>query len=171
MLIQEDHSASFFDFGNLKTLKEEISDEELHQSLVDFHKRYIAQKMIVCVQSRRSLDELQTMVDEKFSLIPPGIEEKQSIPKFEFNKIFKPDFYEKIYYMKPRIPKKAMIITFALPPQIDCNESPSNAPNLTFANLSHIMGIFDNAGVGGIAGYLKGEFLKFFFALIPLKLF
>lgn len=146
MLVKDDHPAGFFDFGNLKTLKENITDDDLHAALMEFHKKYVARKMIVAVQSRRSLDELQNLIIEKFSPIRAGDIEENSVPQFDFDKIFKSDFYERIFYVKPKSSKKAMVITWALPPQVEFNDCKP---------LNHIMGIFDNPGVGGIASYLK----------------
>lgn len=146
MLVRDDHSAGFFDFGNLKTLKDEISDDDLHAALMEFYKKYVARKMVVSVQSRRSLDDLQKLVEEKFSPIRAGDDEEIVYPKFEFERIFKPDFYEKIFYVKPKSPKKAMVITWVLPSLVGNNDCKP---------LNHIMGIFDNPGVGGIASYLK----------------
>lgn len=145
-LVREDHPASYFDFGNLKTLKDEISDDDLHHALLEFYKKYVAKKMYVCVQSRRSLDEIQALVVENFADLPPGSEEIVPAPSFNFHNIFKNDFYEKIHFVRPKNPKKALVITWVLPPQIgfsDCKP------------LNHVMGIFDNPGGGGIASYLK----------------
>lgn len=146
MLVKDDHPASFFDFGNLKTLKDEISDDELHAALMEFHEKYVASKMYVTVQSRRSLDEMQDLVVEKFSPIKVGSDANVPIPEFNFDNIFKSDFYEKVFYVKPKSPKKAMVITWVLPSQVQYN---------TCKPLNHIMNIFDNPSVGGIASYLK----------------
>lgn len=146
MLVKEDHPASFFDFGNLKTLKDEISDDDLHAALLEFYKKYVASKTYVCVQSRRSLDEIQALVVENFAALPPGSEEVKPAPIFNFDNIFKSDFYEKIYFVRPKNPKKALVITWILPPQIEYSDCKP---------LNHVMGIFDNPGSGGIASVLK----------------
>lgn len=112
MLVKENHAAGFFDFGNLKTLKDEISDDDLHAALMEFAKKYVARKMTVCVQSKRSLDDLQSLVAEKFSPIRAGDVENVVEPQFEFDNIFKPEFCEKIFYVKPKNPKKALVITW-----------------------------------------------------------
>lgn len=57
---QPTHPASLFGCGNLKTLKENIDDDRLHQKVNDFYKRhYSTHRMYVCLKAQLSLDELQ----------------------------------------------------------------------------------------------------------------
>lgn len=146
LLIADTHHASYFDFGNLRTLKDEITDEELHKAVVEFNKKYVAEKMYLCIQSKKSLDEQQAMVAEKFSAVKTGDKADDPLPEFDFYKIVKPDFYTKIFHAKPRTGKKAILITWLLPPQVRYYKCKP---------LSHVGKIFDNNGDGGIASYLK----------------
>ncbi|KAG5680610.1 hypothetical protein PVAND_010104 [Polypedilum vanderplanki] len=150
LLIKDTHPASQFDFGNLRTLKDEISDDDLHAALLEFFKLYVANKMCVCVQSKRSLDEIQALVIEKFSDIPSDSDVPYVMPTTEFNfdKLIKPQFYEKIFYVKPKIAKKGIVITWVLPQQITNNQCKP---------LNHISKIFENSGEGGIASWLKEQ--------------
>lgn len=159
LLIKDSHPASQFDFGNLRTLKDEISDENLHAALLEFYKKYVANKMYVCVQSKRNLDEIQAMVMEKFSAIRSDNGADHNPHRrnaFNFDKIIKPDFYQKIFYVKPRIAKKALVLTWVLPPQVS---------NYKCQPLSHISRIFENSGEGGIASWLKERNLTVNFSM------
>ncbi len=54
------HPISIFTWGNLKTLQENVSDEELHRRVHEFQKRhYSAHRMYVCIQARLPLDDIQ----------------------------------------------------------------------------------------------------------------
>lgn len=145
-LIKDSHPASLFDCGNLKTLKGIISDDELHSDLVKFHKRYVADKMFLAVQSTRSLDELQELVAAGFSSIRNGNEAESPKPQPMINEIFKPEFSSKIFYMKPKAPKKAIVLTWALP---------SVHKYYKCAPLDYISYLFDNEGEGGVHSHLS----------------
>lgn len=55
-----EHPSSIFTWGNLKTLMENVSDDELHLRVHQFRKRhYSAHRMYVCVQARLPLDTIQ----------------------------------------------------------------------------------------------------------------
>lgn len=57
---QTAHPSSIFAWGNLETLKENIDDEALYKKVHEFRKRhYSAHRMYVCLQSNKSLDDLQ----------------------------------------------------------------------------------------------------------------
>lgn len=63
-LSHDTHPFRKFNCGNLKTLKENIDDNVLYDSVHAFKQRhYSAHRMYVCVQSKQSLDHLQ--VNEK----------------------------------------------------------------------------------------------------------
>ena len=60
---QTNHPSSTFEWGNLETLKHNISDDELYHKAHDFRKRhYSAHRMYVCLQSNQSLDNLQVRI-------------------------------------------------------------------------------------------------------------
>lgn len=57
---QSGHPSNIFLCGNSKTLKENIDADELYRRALDFLKRnYSAHRMYLCLQSNRSLDDLQ----------------------------------------------------------------------------------------------------------------
>lgn len=148
LTIQNIHPASQFSIGNLKTLKDDITDEDLHTELIKLHGKYVANKMFLAIQSNRSLDEMQSLVVEKFSAIKRGSEEEK--PILSIDQIFKPEFYEKIYFMKPKTPKKAIMITWPLPPVLK---------HYKCSPLEYLEHIFGNNADGGINSYLREQHL------------
>lgn len=57
---QPKHPSSIFPWGNLETLKQNIDDDALYQKVHEFRNRhYSAHRMYVCLQSNKSLDDLQ----------------------------------------------------------------------------------------------------------------
>lgn len=144
-LIFDNHPASQFDCGNLKTLKEDISDDDLHRELLKFFEKYVASKMNLCIQSKKTLDEMQELVVKSFSAVKSGSEEVKSAPP-AIEEIFRPEFFTKIHYVKPKSSRKTLAINWALPP---FHQHYKCSP------LDYIFSIFDNDGEGGIASYLK----------------
>lgn len=145
-LINDSHPASQFDVGNLKTLKEDISDEDLHEELLRFHLKYVANEMNLAVQSKRSLDELQELVVTSFSTLKSSStsEENEKL-QMRVDEIFKPEFFDKIYFMKPKSTTKSLHLSWALP---------SHQKHYKSSPLEYIAAIFTNEREGGISTYL-----------------
>lgn len=138
--------ASTFTWGNLKTLKDSISNEELYKAVHDFRKKhYLANRMYLCIESSRELDELQKIVEDNFSKIPTGplVGVDRSI---NFQNAFKPEFFEKIYYVKPKADKTKLFMTFVLPPLAKHYRSKPH---------DYLAYIIQHEGVGSITSYLK----------------
>lgn len=133
-----------FTWGNLKTLKEGISNDELYNAVHAFRlKHYIANRMHLCVESSAPLDDLQKLVEENFSPIqsgpePPPIEHPEHP--------FKPEFFEKVFYVKPKADKSKVFITFLLPSMEKHYKSKPHD------YLAHII---QHEGVGSLSSYLK----------------
>ncbi|KAG5683600.1 hypothetical protein PVAND_012873 [Polypedilum vanderplanki] len=143
-LFQESHPASKLNYGNLETLKENISEDELHAAVLQFFKKYVANKMFLCLQSHKSLEEMQQMVIEKFGKIKKE-EEENFMNEFEVDKIMKPNYYEKILHVKPLKAAKRLKLSWILPQQISNDSKP----------LKYFEKIFDNNCIGGIVNWLK----------------
>lgn len=136
--------ASTFTWGNLKTLKDGISNDELYKAVHSFRrKHYIANKMYLCVESSLSLDEIQSLVEENFSAVESGPEpEPLNVPDHPF----KPEFYEKIYYVKPKADKNKLYMTFLLP---SMEKHYKSKPH------DYIAYIIQHEGLGSLSSYLK----------------
>ncbi|CRK88531.1 CLUMA_CG002308, isoform A [Clunio marinus] len=97
--INKNHPGSRFKSGNIETLKNNISDDDLYTALRDLFSKYVANVMYLSVQSKRSLDELQNLVVEKFSDLKSGIVASKT--EMSLDEIFKPQFYTKMVFIKP----------------------------------------------------------------------
>jgi nardilysin len=142
--INENNPASFFDYGNLKTLKDEIADDELYIAVREFFKKYIANKMSLSLQSTRTLDEIQELVVKNFSGLKSGEIVEKSLQKVD--EIFLPKFYEKIYFVKPKKEMKALYLSWFIDPvdkHYKCNP------------IGYLKEVFKNQGDGGLSNYLR----------------
>lgn len=144
IFINEYHPASFFDYGNLKTLKENIADDDLYDAVREFFKKYVANNIYLSVQSKRTLDELQDLVVETFSDVNSG--EIVSRSSMKIDEIFRPDFYNKMYFLKPKKEKKELVLTW----YIDSVDQ-----HYKCRPLQYLKAIFRNQSEGGIANYLR----------------
>lgn len=144
-LMNENHPASQFDCGNLKTLKEDITDDDLHSELLKFFKKYGGNKMVLAVQSKQTLDEMQDLIVECFSAIKSE-SSGSSLPSMTVDEIFKPEFFSNMVYMKPKTVTKSLNITWALP---------SMQKHYKCSPMRYLSKIFDNYGDGGLIANLK----------------
>lgn len=144
ILINESHPASYFDYGNLKSLKDDITDDALYEGVHEIFNRYVANNMFLSIQSKRNLDSLQEIVVNNFSALKSGeLPNRSSMPVDE---IFKPEFYNKIFYIKPKKETSTMYLTFYLE-SVDAY--------YRCRPLTYIKNIFKNDGEGGISSYLR----------------
>jgi nardilysin len=136
--------AGTFTWGNLKTLKENVDGDKLYQSAHDFRKKfYAANNMYLCIESAESLDDLQELVKKYFSPIQSGSLHLRGIGSSD---PFTKDFYEKIFYVKPKSDKLKLYITFVLPPM---ERHYKTKPH------DYIAYIIQHEGVGSLSAYLK----------------
>lgn len=145
-MIFENHPASQFECGNLKTLKDDITDDNLHAELLQLHSKYVGNKMCLAVQSSRSLDDLQDLVVKCFSPLQRGDDNVPSKPLSSVEEVFKPDFFNKLYFVKPKSSKKSLSLAWALPPVLQFYKC---------SPVDYIDKIFENEGNGGLESYLK----------------
>lgn len=146
MYINQEHPSSRFTVGNLQTLKDNISDEDLHNELVKFLENYVANKMALCVQSNRPMDEIQKLVVDNFSKIKKNdsIKFKHEDP-VDFDQLIKPGFYSKVLYLKDTN-ENSMSLSWVLPP---IHQNYKSKP------IDILQRIFYNNDEGGLVQYLK----------------
>ncbi|XP_001660612.2 nardilysin isoform X1 [Aedes aegypti] len=117
---REEHPSSLFSWGNLRTLKDNVTDDELHKILHQFQKRhYSAHRMHFAVQARMSLDELEQLTVKYLSSIPSNNLPADDFSAFNELNAFKPDFFNKVYYVKPKSNICRLDVTWCLPPSIE----------------------------------------------------
>lgn len=99
---QPKHPCSIFTWGNLKTLKDNISDDELYAQVHEFRRRhYSAHRMYVCVQGRLPLNTLQEMVVKHWSDVPTNGLPGDDFSEYNSKNAFQSSFASKIYVVKP----------------------------------------------------------------------
>lgn len=100
-LCRTDAPANSFTWGNLTTLKENVSDTTLYKSLHEFRARhYSAHRMTVAIQARLPMEVLEAYVLDCFSKVPSN-----SLPPDDFKQyaegIYDTKAFKKMYYVKP----------------------------------------------------------------------
>lgn len=136
--------AGTFTWGNLKTLKENVDADKLYQSAHDFRKRfYTGMNMFLCIESAESLDDLQDIVKKYFSDIQSG---SQFLRNSGCADPFVKDFYEKIYYIKPKSDKLKLYLTFVLP---------SMEKHYRTKPHDYVSYLIQHEGAGSLSAYLK----------------
>uniref|UniRef100_A0A182T8N9 Nardilysin n=1 Tax=Anopheles maculatus TaxID=74869 RepID=A0A182T8N9_9DIPT len=115
---RDDHPISLFSWGNLETLKKNITDDELYSELHNFQRRhYSAHRMHFAVQARMSLDELEALTVKYFSAIPSNWLPADNLSSmFNETNTFRPEYYNKLYVVKPISDVCQLDITWCLPP-------------------------------------------------------
>lgn len=137
--------AGTFTWGNLKTLKENVDGDTLYKSAHDFRKKYyVGSNMYLCIESAESLDSLQEMIIKYFSEIPSGTKYLRNCDIFK--NPFVSDFYEKIFYVKPKSDKLKLYITFVLPSMEKYYKSKPH---------DYIAYLVQHEGLGSLSAYLK----------------
>lgn len=153
-MVLNDHPASTFTWGNLRTLKSGISTENLHRTVHEFRKKfYKSNRMSLCIQSNMWLDAQQRIVAECFGDVKP--EYGSIVKKISVNPlvdVFKTDFYKKMFFVKSRTMKRKLFMTFLLP---------SLEKNYKSKSLEYLAFLFNYEGRKSLNSYLKKESLAF----------
>ncbi|XP_063912496.1 nardilysin-like isoform X1 [Zophobas morio] len=144
-LAKSDTPVNFFPWGNLTTLRDNISEDELYSGLHTFRKRhYSAHRMTLAIQGRLPLDVLQSYVLECFNNVPCN-----NLPPRDFSHckdMFDTTQFRKMYYIQPMNDLIQLDLAWALPPLLDKYKSrPSGA-------VSFLIG---HKGKGSLLSYLK----------------
>ncbi|XP_058457946.1 nardilysin-like isoform X2 [Malaya genurostris] len=114
-----DHPCSLFSWGNLRTLKENVTESELYEILHRFRKRYYsAHRMHFAVQARMSLDELEDLTVKYFSSIPNNHLPGDDFSMYNERNAFKPEFFDKVFFVKPKSNICRLDVTWTLPPSV-----------------------------------------------------
>lgn len=137
--------ASTFTWGNLKTLKENVESDKVYDSAHEFRKKfYVANNMCLCIQSVKSLDEIQDIVEKGFSSISSGSKNPRNYKSSSCS--FKNDFFEKVLYVKPKSDKLKIFLSFLMP---------SMESHYKTKPHDYLAYIIQHEGVGSLSAYLK----------------
>lgn len=139
------HPAGKFLWGNLTTLRDNISDEVLYEKVHEFRKRhYSAHRMTLAVQARLSLDTLENYVRESFSDVP-----NNNLPSDDFSKYIRTFGYEnfnKLLYVKPVKDICQVHLTWVLPTYMKEYKS---------RPLDYLGWLIGHEGEGSLVAYLR----------------
>ncbi|XP_059612508.1 nardilysin [Phlebotomus argentipes] len=142
-----DHPCHLFAWGNLETLKHNISDQALHDRVAEFQKRhYSSHRMYLTLQARYPLDELERVARKYFSDIPCNDLPGTDFSCWKHTNVFQKQFFEKIYHVKPIAAMKCLHINWCFPSIL--NEFKCK-PQILVEHL------FDNEQKGSLCAYLR----------------
>lgn len=133
------------------TLKEQITDDELYRAVHEFRKRhYSSHRMYVCLQARRSLDELQSLVERYFLGIHNNGLPGDDFSAFNDTNVFGDSFFSQIYYVKAKQEINKLDITWVMP---SITKRYKTKPD---EFVSFIIG---HEGAGSLCSYLRKQLL------------
>lgn len=90
-----------FSWGNLKTLRDDVTEDVLYEKLHEFRKRhYSAHRMTLAIQARLPMDELEEYVLKCFSAVPNNNLPADNFEMYE-GKIFNKEKFSKLYHIEP----------------------------------------------------------------------
>lgn len=135
-----------FSWGNLKTLKDNISDEKLYDGVHQFRKRhYSAHRMTLAIQARLPLDTLQNLVLECFSSVTNNRMKKDDFSPYA-DGIFDTPGFNKIYYIKPIKEMIKLDLTWSLPSLLHKYRSKP---------MQYVSYLLGDEGKGSLLSFLK----------------
>ncbi|XP_047363441.1 nardilysin-like [Vespa velutina] len=141
------HPARKFTWGNLITLRDNVTDDKLYEELHKFRKRhYSAHRMKLAIQAKLPLDTLEEYVLQCFSEVP-----NNGLPPSDFNQFkgadsFDTPSFRKIYKVKPIKDVCQIELTWAMPPLHDLYKSKPH---------HYIAWIIGHEGIGSLISYLR----------------
>jgi len=136
-----------FAWGNMKSLRENVDDAELHKVLHEIRKEhYGANRMYVCLQARLPIDELESLVVRHFSEIPHNDVRAPDLSKFNYRDAFRPEFHEQVFFVKPVENECKLELTWVLP---NVHQYYRSKPDQF---LSYLLGY---EGRGSLCAYLR----------------
>ncbi|KAJ8983824.1 hypothetical protein NQ317_008950 [Molorchus minor] len=135
-----------FTWGNLKTLRDNISDDELYDGVHKFRIRhYSAHRMTLAIQARLPMETLQEYVLESFCNVPNNELPPHDLTQYGEGVFDTPDF-TRIYYINPTKDLRQLELTWSLHSLRDKYKSKPHQ------YLSYLLG---DEGKGSLLSYLR----------------
>ncbi|XP_064292725.1 nardilysin-like isoform X2 [Plodia interpunctella] len=147
-LFPEGHPARTFTWGNIRSLKDDINDDEkLHRAAHEFRRRhYSAHRMTVAVQARMELDALEQYVVNTFGRIPSNKAPPDDFSPFSFTPDGVTRQFASLYYMRPVSDITELHLTWCMRSLISEYESKPHQ------YISYLLG---HEGKGSLLSYLR----------------
>lgn len=139
------HPAGKFLWGNLTTLRDNVSDEVLYERVHEFRKRhYSAHRMTIAVQARLPLKTLENYVRETFSDVPTN-----NLPPDDFQEhlgSFGKNDFNKLVWVKPVKDICQVHMTWVLPSYVKEYKS---------RPLDYVGWLIGHEGEGSLVSFLR----------------
>ncbi|CAO1404402.1 unnamed protein product [Diamesa tonsa] len=159
-MTHENHRANCFVPGNFTTLRDNIKSEDLFNALHKHRaKYYVANRMNLCIQSNIELDIQQSLVETYFSDIKSG-EAAAIADENEYLNVFKSEFHDKMFIMKPKEDSNDLELTWI---------TPSLDKYYKCGPGTYLSTFFGYEGPGSLASYLKKKSLAILTVAGPLS--
>ncbi|KAI4479428.1 hypothetical protein M0804_011213 [Polistes exclamans] len=146
-LAKPNHPARKFMWGNLITLRDNVTDDKLYEELHKFRERhYSAHRMKVAIQAKLPLDTLEEYAIQCFSKVPSNDLPPTDFSEFKGADSFDTPSFRKIYKVKPVKDVCQIELTWAMPP---LHEYYKSKPH------HYIAWIIGHEGMGSLISYLR----------------
>ena len=142
--VNPEHPFSKFTVGNLETLAERPGDAVRDQLLAFYEQHYSANLMTLVVHGKESLDELEVMVNARFSEVPNYQRNKRVITE----PLFREGALPMQIQLQPEQSKRLLTLMFPLP---DVEAYYRSKP---LQLISHVVG---HEGKGSLLSFLKQQ--------------
>ncbi|TNE77154.1 MAG: hypothetical protein EP334_07215, partial [Gammaproteobacteria bacterium] len=140
-VVNPEHPAAKFSVGNLETLADR--DGKLREDLLAFYKaHYSANRMALVVLAPRSLDDLETMVRERFEAVP----DHKSDRPVHGKPLFKSGELPLLVTMQPVRELRELSLTFPMPAVTEYDRQKP---------LGYLGNLLGHEGKGSLLGVLK----------------
>ncbi len=139
-----EHPASYFAVGNLETLADRPGSDIRGELLAFYKKHYSANIMRLVVIGPQSIDELETLVREKFAKVPSH----NAKPQFTDLPLYQANLLPAVLSIKPEKERRSLILNFPLP---DTQRHYKSKP---IHLISHLLG---HEGKGSLLSWLKKQ--------------
>lgn len=144
---RSNHPATKFCWGNLVTLRDNVTDKKLYEELHKFKERhYSAHRMKLAIQARLPLDVLEDYVTQCFANVPNNGLPADDFTLFKGSNSFDTPSFRKIYKIKPIKDICQVELTWSMPPLHDLYKSKPH---------QYISWIIGYEGKGSLISYLR----------------
>ncbi|CAH2986249.1 unnamed protein product [Chilo suppressalis] len=147
-LFPKDHPARIFTWGNLRSLRDDIDDDEkLYKAAHEFRKRhYSANRMTVAVQARMDLEALEQYVVSTFGRVPTNKLPPEDFSQFAFTPDSVTPEFRSMFYVKPVSDTTEVHLTWCMRSLISEYQSKPHQ------YISYLLG---HEGKGSLLSYLR----------------
>ncbi|XP_029044201.2 nardilysin [Osmia bicornis bicornis] len=146
-LAKANHPSRKFGWGNLVTLRDNVSEEKLYEELHKFRERhYSAHRMKVAIQAKLPLDVLESYVKQCFVNVRNNGLPPDDFSMFKGADAFHTLNFRRIYKMKPIKDVRQVDLTWSLPPVQHLYKSKPH---------EYISWVLGHKGKGSLMSYLE----------------